>query len=334
MMLTSCELFINEPDEGEGRIILVGVGLRYSGVTSLNELNGTVNDVKMLSYALQTLSDNEDKSFYWIPLTDEANSNTLNYATKENFINAINYLKNDSSATKPLILANPKDFVLATVFDENNHLITGVIEKIELNSNDILIFQYSGHGKSDSGDLFLRSKADITKRISLDLEGVYDLFRNLPCKSLLLLDSCFSGNAIPVSDTTISTNDPRVKETWFFDYFNFLINDISDEDSSFVIDNDLYILTAATSNTESYESFVGDKIIGAFTYSVLQAFGWDIDFTNSNSIESQNATIPAKTNGKITLDNIYEYIKDLPHEKHEYDARIIGGRYDLVLFDF
>lgn len=332
ILLTSCELFLSEPDDNEGRIILVGVGLNYSDVTSLSTLRGTLNDVKLFSYAIQTLSEQEKKNFYWIPITDEVDSDSLNYATEDNIKNTITYLK-DGLGDKPLIIKNPKHFDLNdsyVAYKESGILMD---DAIILNSKDILIFQYSGHGTNDNGVLLLRSTNNLNSASTFELKDVYNLFRNLPCKSLILLDSCYSGNLIPISDTTISTNDPRVDENWFVDYFGFLLDDSSNLNSSFDVDDNIFILTATTSDKQSFESEVGKKWVGIFTHSLLKSLGWDINSSNSDSIGFQKGTIPAMKNGLISVDNIYEYVSNISHNKRYYDARVIGGRYDLVLFD-
>jgi hypothetical protein len=340
IILTSCELFLIEPDGTEGRIILVSVGQSYDNSDddtylqynnhNLNNLHGTLNDVKMLSYALQTQSEEQEKDFYWIPLTDECDVGSENFSTEINIKNAISYLI-DGSSDKPLIIKNPKSYPLATIFDKSTTV--GSSEKIELNRNDLLVFHYSGHGDSDSGSLLLRTNNDLNLAISFKLADTYNLFRNLPCKSLILLDSCYSGNIIPLSDNTISTNDSRVDENWFGDYFAFLLNDSSDINSTSTMDDNIFILTATTSDKLSYELPFDKKTIGAFTYSLLKSLGWNIDSAHSDTIGSRNDTVPAMKNGSISLDSIYEYVNGLSHNKRYYDARVIGGRYDLVLFE-
>lgn len=332
MMLASCELFLNEPNDNSGRIILIGVGIGYTG--SNLSLSGTLNDVKMLSSAFQDLSSKEKKPFYWIPLTDEAIFGSPNYATEENIKNSINYLVKNSSATKPLIIENPKSFDLDSDFADYINSDKVMNNQIELNSNDILVFQYSGHGSYNSGALNLISDENQNRINVFDLDDVYNLFSSLPCKSLLLIDSCYSGNAIPISDTTISTNDPRVDKRWFGDYFNFLFETKTSSNSSFIKNKNIFILTATTSNKESKESKQGLKYVGAFTNALLLSLGWNIQPYNSSSIGISNETIPSLNKGKITLDNIYEYMNKISHNNSDYDARIIGDRYDLVLFDY
>jgi hypothetical protein len=285
----------------------------------------------MLPAALKNLSDKDEKELYFIPLTDEAGPNTKNYAKEDNIENAINYLKGDSSATKPLIIDNFDSYDLSTILDSDNNALTGYSGDLTLNSNDILIFHYSGHGEGYTGSLILRNALDSSSTDILTLDTLYSLFDNLSCKTLLLIDSCYSGTAIPISSTTISTNDPRVNVNWFYQYFSFLFEDNSTQ--NLIEENSkVFIISATTSDKKSTENLNTKKKNGSFTLALLDSLGWDIEEDDTNSLGSSTNIVPAITNGVVSIDGIYEYISESPHETYNYDARIIGGRYDLTLF--
>lgn len=347
--LTSCELFIDEP---KGRIIVIGTGLKYSKVDSNNDgevdnllttsdelnkygpLRGTLNDVKMFPAALNSLSELDGKELYFIPLTDEVESSSKNYATSDNIDNSINYLIDNSSISyKPLIIDNFDSYELDTILDTS---FSGYSGDFTLNKNDILIFHYSGHG-NDIGSLALMSNNNPNYVNELSLKTFYDYFAEVPCKTLILLDSCFSGNIVPESETTISTNDPRVDSKWFKDYFGFLFDsELSDSEKYEITSKNanpnVFVMAATTSAKESWENSE-TKANGYFTLAILESLGWNILKDDPISLGEFIESVPASINNCVSLDSIYEYTRNISHVISAYDPRVVGGRYDLVLFN-
>ncbi|MCK9192147.1 MAG: hypothetical protein M0P10_11470, partial [Sphaerochaetaceae bacterium] len=202
-ILTSCELFMSEP---EGRIIMISIGLDYKypsnssdsskSKTSYNGLNGTLNDVRRAGAAMQALSEESGKDFYWIPLFqhdnvyDDVKSSSIkdNFASIENFENVITYLNDNSSeSTEPLIITDPKDFSLNEYLADYEDDGTKAHD-IELNSNDILIIYYSGHGVTSNGDLYMMSNSSSTA-VDYSLDSFKSSIEDLKSKTLVVLDS-------------------------------------------------------------------------------------------------------------------------------------------------
>ena len=338
-ILTSCELFMSEP---EGRIIMISIGLDYKYLsnssdsskskTSYNGLNGTLNDVRRAGAAMQALSEESGKDFYWIPLFqhdnvyDDVKSSSIkdNFASIENFENVITYLNDNSSeSTEPLIITDPKDFSLNEYLADYEDDGTKAHD-IELNSNDILIIYYSGHGVTSNGDLYMMSNSSSTA-VDYSLDSFKSSIEDLKSKTLVVLDSCYSGNLIEESDTTIRTRGPEIEITTYSQSLEFLFDTTFDDNN-----NNLFVLAATSKNYESRESSVYNY--GYFTKAFLNAVGWTWEVEDITSLGDLESDIPSLNSGEISLDDIYSYTKDTDHSNSDYFPMMSGGRLDLVLF--
>ncbi len=332
-ILTSCELFMSEP---EGKIVMISIGLDYKysteNKTSYGELNGTLNDVRRAGAAMQALSERSGKDFYWIPLFQhenvysevEGSSIEDNFASFENFKNVINYLDDNSSdATEPLIITNPIDFSLSEYLSDYEECGTEAHD-IELNSNDILIIYYSGHGAVSTGDLYMMSNTSLTAT-DYSLANFKTAIEKVKSKTLVVLDSCYSGNLIDESNTTIRTRGPDIEITSYSQALDFLFDTTFDDSN-----NNLFVLASTSKNYESSESSTYNY--GYFTKAFLNAVGWTWEVEDTTSLGDLESDIPSLNGGEISLDDIYSYTKDTDHFNKDYFPMISGGRLDLVLF--
>ncbi|MDD4574661.1 MAG: hypothetical protein PHR69_10650, partial [Sphaerochaeta sp.] len=108
---------------------------------------------------------------------------------------------------------------------------------------------------------------------------------------------------------------------------------------------DLFVLTAST-HTDSYEMSFGTGANahnhGVFTYTLLEALGWDHPHSADISTVTSQDPLAAK-NGRITVDGLFKYIKKnqalntrikLFRDWSEYQHPMTtGGPLDLVLFN-
>jgi hypothetical protein len=313
-----------------------------------SELFGTLHDIKISAAAFQTLSNKANKDFYWIPMLQdqEKESDSSNFATIDNLNNTLSYLAGNSVINKPTIIRNPNSFELFEGLYEYKEYGDLYTDDLELNSNDILIIYYSGHGfgtindldDDRKGDLIMLDKIDSGYELNIiKPDTLYNAFEKISGKKLLISDSCFSGNLIPSSISTISVEDSRVTNKSFYDKLSNLVSLKADSI------NDLFVISASRPNELSYEiqSSMSPKITGAFTSVLLKGLGWDIEENDEFSVGEFTGVIPSSTDNELSVDDIYSYTKDLYDVSQNeyrgitlYNPMVNGGRLDLVLFQF
>lgn len=75
--------------------------------------------------------------------------------------------------------------------------VMSLLGALEFTKNDFLVFYWSGHGHSDEGGVFLVAYSDNGAPYSrLYLDDLLGFTESLPCPSVLILDSCYSGDAV------------------------------------------------------------------------------------------------------------------------------------------
>lgn len=359
ILLTSCELYYGE--EEKGKIVLVSIGANYKSdvmpFESSNDLpnnitfkalNGTLNDVKMSAAAIENLATKSKKDFYWIPLIQDGlkNKDELNFATKDNLFNVLNYLLKKENAQTPLIIRDPQNYDLSSSLSDYSTSTTVFNGSLNLNNKDIIIVYYSGHGYGNedvlddprTGDICLLDKDSGNENFVINTvssTNMIDVVKNSDAKVLFIFDSCFSGNNISPSSSTISKDSLNYSSLTFADKLSFLLN------SDTVLFNNIFILTASQENELTYETSDNPKNGGVFTSVLLSAMGWDIDEENQRSIGLYKGSKLTNYNNYFSVDNLYRYAKniyDISSNKigstYLYNPRINGGRQELILFNF
>ena len=313
--------------QSEGRLILIGVGLDYYGTS--NPLLNPTNDIREIGFALSSLSKTTNKEFVFIPmlqqhtLADPQINYPNNYPNPANLNSLFDTLKNKQDINISA-LAYDGEFTSSFSLTSEYDTFGSPITMEPLNNNDTLIFYYSGHGVDYNGNLSIPKEYDIGDRQQYTLDTLYSNISDLESKSLVILDSCFSGTLIKESSTSINK-----AETPFVDRLPALYQKFF----NYANDNGIYEKFSIIASTKSGELSWPIKpsdlshTNSIFTYYFLEALGYisDID------IGEMSDSILSKKNNKIDIDSIYNYVnKNITGQQ----PIIMGGRKSLVLFTF
>lgn len=298
IFLSSCELFVPEPENGTIRIISIGIDYsNYGGSNKPSTLKGTVNDAKAISQAYLALA--------------QAAVNLSEFSPESNIIEMLQEKGKVYTATDPSYPSK-----------------TNILDQLEIfkecDKNDITVIYYSGHGDTDGSLLPAYSATESNARISPEemLEALVDI----PGKKVLILDSCFSGNHIPHDETTI---DLQTSENAWHDAFASLW-----EKETTISSDSLFVISAASTDKQSFEP--GDEGHGFFTESILKGLGLVNEDTEDGETTYAFTTPPACNGNTLTIDGLFSYaVSEMPTEYVKLQSpQLIRGLYDLVLFEF
>lgn len=285
-LLCSCSLAIK--DKGEQDIYFFSCAANYYGTK--NALDGPINDQNFLYDQLRLLCMESGKKMNAVLVTQGTVDDEY---------------KNSGGAISRTVYTS--DFGENTEIIEDTSFIDLFTQEFEHfltlpDSDDILIFQYSGHGYVDSGDLYLPGGDFTLKRLSQML-GMNDCFQ------FIILDSCFSGNA---------AGYPSVLDRQSFsDSLKSLFSEGN------VKTQKTFILTGSQMNESSFTVEVDEIPIGFLTYYLLDVLGFDF--------ESISPALPQMS--VITTSNIIEYCmtQDYHNWQHPQNSYTFS---DFILFEF
>ena len=179
--------------------------------------------------------------------------------------------------------------------------ILSLLENLESEDNDLIIFHYSGHGDSN-GSMIM---PDGTRLNPDDLLYRLRRARGMKCA---FIDSCYSGRYVNGGSTLVNGEIFYEGQLVSESFANALIPSLKlfftvSEPSHW----NTWVLSAATSSQLSYDSWDEglDRQIefGAFTYYLLKAFGYRMD-----------TGTPALPEGRLTFSTIYDTIKSTRSE--------------------
>ncbi len=158
-------------------------------------------------------------------------------------------------------------------------------------STDVSLFYYSGHGVSTSGSLVG------TNSTYLSFSELRKALDKIPGDKIVILDSCYSGNAINKSEGEATEADMEA-------YVNAAMEAFSNEamsKSGELAAGRYYVMTACrkTQTSASITKYSGESY-GLFTNCFEQACGWD-------ELNSSRLSMSADANGdgKVTLSEAY-----------------------------
>ncbi len=301
LLCTSCELFWEKPPSPT--VYIVSIALDYSNTTqNLRELLGTINDATELQTVLSAVAGmaGYEKQEYLFLQKKDTNPNDLSIGgTTVNSYPSIANIEAAIAALQSLV-----------------------------KSNDLFIITFSGHG-GEAGTIALGETESSTGiyPVSTLLQKLTPLYG----RTLLILDSCYSGNAIAQSPSSLST----VYDSGIDDWYAKLTS------------NEIYTLPkimmlTASADTYSYEeTFAENHNHGVFSAALLEALGWGHPHPDAVSRP------PARIGSHITIDSLYAYIKT--HQVYPYEINLFkfwesggvvqhpmttGGAMDMVLFSF
>lgn len=321
LILSSCELFMDEPEMGDVYVISIGIDYKNNldsknNVYKTDDLDGTIPDAKEIFHTIMKISERAKQPWKGYLLLQEGadyDSETLGMYEGEG-IGKTNY------ASKAHLLQT-----LATIQNQATH-------------NDLTILTYSGHGIDKTGELVLAhtdsdGHTPITDEMMVTPNELLAAMGKIKGRKLIILDSCISGVFVPESESSLSTVLVNGIDDWYAKFW---------EESGYELP-DLYVLTASAL-TDSYEDpDSADHSHGVFTITLLEALGWN--HPHGVDISTIEPGIPPALRGSvITVDSLYTYIKknqDLPirwnilKPSQEYQHPLVsGGAMDMVLFRF
>lgn len=329
LLLFSC----SSPDYSKRNIYFVSVSLDYRS-QSCNTLYATNHDQYGLVRQLLALDDTIDAKLYL-----EYDSNRYVLSTSGG-----NYPPS-SVETKTAL-----DVLPYKVYSWSSSDIFRTLDEIaELaNEDDLFIFQYSGHGyaidNKKTGELVLSvssgsSIIELTDSISPN--ELLAKCEAMDCLSLLILDSCYSGNFVKYNTTgsgnvfeavnpSSSKSDDKLKMTNIFEAIAESFRILTNEEEKKT--PDIYVFAAATKNQTSWDSDnsvwpadteAKDKF-GGFTFYLLKAMGYD-----------PYGDEPHNTGATITLYSLFDSIWKEMKKYHRSMATptVTLSPLDIILFN-
>ncbi|NLE16280.1 MAG: caspase family protein [Spirochaetales bacterium] len=292
LLLLGCELVYQHPEPGT--FTQVAIGLNYRG-TNASALSGTINDAREQEAAFASLFSERGPSSY-LMLQEGGSDGSYDdvslplLPTKERVRNVISSLVSAQQA------------------------------------QDLLLITYSGHGMEDgswvlapddaAGTVFLDATT-VNPSLLLSAGELFALLAPSKGTTLLIIDSCYAGNFVEESGSSVSLIDPRpILSDAYEAYFS---------KGSYV--KKVFVMAATTADNTSKEPIGGSHIHGYFTEALLGGLGWN---------EETQSLLPARSS--LSMDCLYRYIMENQRIKltGTYQAfyqhpTIAGGPLDLVL---
>jgi len=292
LLFFGCELMY-EPLQ-QGKVTHVAIGLNYRG-TNVNTLYGTINDAREQEQAFGLLFAQRIHSSYLMLQEGSGDGSYDNLAS-------------------PLLPTKEK------VVDLLEALVS------EQQEQDLLIITYSGHGMEDgswvlapdnaSGTIFLDA-TNLDPSLLFSVDELFALIAPSVGNTLLIIDSCYAGNFVQESGSSVSLIDPKhILWDAYKTYFG-----------EGTYENKVFVMAATTADNTSKEPYSGTHIHGYFTEALLAGLGWDE--------ETQSLVATPVT---VSMDGLYHYI--LENQRIGLSIRdagvyqhptINGGALDLVL---
>ncbi len=196
-------------------------------------------------------------------------------------------------------------------YPSSEHVIS-MIKSLELDKDDLFVFYYAGHGYYSGSEMYLLTGDTQTSDnmcTTITSTKLLSTIKDLPCRSVVILDSCYSGVADP-------GNSPS-SETFVYSIKNMLNEKIN-------IDSEikLSVMCASKWNEKSWEGYnirteEGElEEHGQFSGRLLSILGW-IHSNQKTTVVNQgtdNETIAfgesMGVKGSISLDDIYLKVLD------------------------
>ncbi|MFA7591107.1 MAG: caspase family protein [Sphaerochaetaceae bacterium] len=263
---------------------------------------------------------------------DYKNTSTINHLEgtirdAKEFAKAIDELTDQYRATlytHMLLQESSNADPLASDYPTIENIRTKLSEiKSLMKETDILIVYYAGHGVDGSGDLVVNPTAFPNNSAIYPIDSFVADIKEIKGSKVLIMDSCYSGNSV-TEYPDIEDNIVQLRESY---------------------DPSLFVISASTKNQKSYElDSYTNHVHGKFTYSLLEALGWNHNHTDEVKVDGEITTVagtlgslhsmPAMNNGKITVRSLFDNTRRILF-KLDYGKQLPqtgDGPIDMVLF--
>jgi uncharacterized caspase-like protein len=299
ILLTGCEFTTTAPTNGKVNYLIVG--LDYDDLNStIRKLESCRNDALQLKKVLDQWDSEGGHGYY-------------TGGKKFFFIDGKN-----ASPTRPNT-GTGFNRDITECYDYIYNSLTTLMTNAS--SNELTIISYSGHGLSpgkegNGGALCMVYENKGTYKTQFYYLGdLLSQINTIPGKKLLLMDSCYSGYAAEAFNLTQNINVTHSSawaslfaQSTLYDWDNF------------------FVLTAATSQTSSYESI---QKHGYFSYALLKSLGWTAD-------DVPFSTPTAKEGNVVLLSSLFTSIKKTLKSNNitKQDVTTNGTSNDVAIYYF
>jgi hypothetical protein len=307
LILSSCELFLDEPEMGD--VYAIMVGLDYKNNADQKNLKGTLNDVDELHIVFGKMAEISNSDYFGYTFKQEGvpYTSAVNHSIGTNNVNSYPSIANIEHAINALI----------NVTDDN----------------DLVLFSYSGHGGED-GSIALAKTSASDESYFYQPQNILDLFTNVKGRKLIILDTCFSGLSLPDNPGSSNTVLGSSIDDWYAKYWDKTSYDLPD----------LFVLTAS-GPTKSYEdNFMDDHWHGLFTKGLLKALGWSHPHPDPDALQIPPAAKESVITVDSLYGYILDFIEEHPDFNPQWTILklnettqhplVSGGAMDMVLFRF
>ena len=186
------------------------------------------------------------------------------------------------------------------------------IQSFELDKDDLFVFYFAGHGYSSGNEMYLLTgdtPASNNVCTSITSSKLLSTVKNLSCRSVIILDSCFSGVADPGNSPTHES-------------LAYSLNNMFKEKFSAESEIKLSVLCASKWNEESFEDYFVKTMDGTteehgqFSGRLLSVLGWNhrtnkttiVNKGTDNEVVADGESLGV--NGSLSLDEIYSKVYD------------------------
>lgn len=280
IIASSCSIM---PDRSNQKVSILSVGLDYKD-NIYRDLEGTVNDAKEVGMALKSVYDTKGV---------ECN---LTYMIQEGY--TVPY-SDDMYPNKDNIIKRIKS------------------QSQTLDADDLFIFFYAGHGQTGaSGEMFLATGYDSTSYSKLGITDILNALYSLKCRSIVILDSCYSGMLDP-TNPTVPGNIAGMTDPQNGNYLNDFSSSLKDifgkpwyETSKITVLASASAREVAADGARVVLSDGTTEIHGYFTAALLTNLGWchsekTISFINRDEREITVNGYSVGYKGTLSMDNLY-----------------------------
>ena len=190
--------------------------------------------------------------------------------------------------------------------------VINMLQNLELDEDDLFVFYYAGHGYFSGSEMYLitgDTESSNNMCTSVTSTKLLSTIRALPCRSVIILDSCFSGVADPGNSPSSDT-------------LMYSINSIFNEKFNSESETKLTVMCASKWNEEAFENYSvkttdgSTEEHGQFSGRLLSILGWNHSTTKTTVVNkgTDNEVVAygesRGVRGCLSLDDIYFRIYD------------------------